>query len=576
MTKPSSFALRAALLVLMAAGCAGSGASSGGMVSGAGGSSGGGAAPGAGGSSAGYGGSTGAGTGGSSGGNCLTDACVPALATSTSWAVQVDPPSSSPYAPTQISSRDVSKDASFMTVAATSVTVTVAPPSGGGSVPATANVLLTMPPQIPGRPDAVYQSAAVASGGTTVATLVVPPGALGAPGSLSVIPLPPADQQAPVYPFSVQVSSMIAVTLPEGDLLVSGQLLDSLQNSPPPTFVARTFQNGAQVSSAPLLQPDGTFVLRLPATAAANLLTLELRPTSSDPWVTSAPFMVAAGTKLGTISLPAYVKADSFSVAVTNGTTPLPGVSVRAQTSLGATAGSGTVSGTAQYAVSGTTDTSGNVTLQLLPGSTYAIAATPPPGSLYASECVPMVRTVSGGTSNGAPAPNVKTIVAAFRPVLSGTIRTAANTPVPNVSVSAIGTPDPYPPCAAPATMTASTTTDTGGRFQLPLDPGTYQLDYDPPAGSAAPRLTEESVTVSQGGTVAHDVTLPQGALVAGTVIGSKGEALSSAVVRFFQVRCTGTSDCQGTKRVAPLLIGKALTDTLGRYRMVVPAPPAP
>ena len=61
------------------------------------------------------------------------------------------------------------------------------------------------------------------------------------------------------------------------------------------------------------------------------------------------------------------------------------GVSVRAQTSLGATAGSGTVSGTAQYAATGTTDSTGTVTLQLLPGSTYTIAATPAAGSPYAS-----------------------------------------------------------------------------------------------------------------------------------------------------------------------------------------------
>ena len=565
------FAVGAALVAVVAAGCAASGSDS--SAAPGTGASGAGASQGTGGASSGYGGSTGTGSGGSNGGTCLTDACVAPLATSAIWAVQVDPPSSSPYAPSQVASRDVWKDASFMTVAATPVTVTVSPPAGGGSVPTTANVLLTMPPKIPGRPDAVYQSAAVAGGGTTMAMLVVPPDALGASGSLSVIPLPPSDQQAPVYPFSVPVSSTVAVTLPDGDIVVSGQLLDSLQNPPPPSFVARAFQNGAQVSSAPSIQSDGTFQLRLPGTAAASPVTLELRPTSSDPWVSSAPFTVAAGAKLGTITLPAYVKADSFSVAVTNGTTPLPGVSVRAQTSLGATAGSGTVTGTAQYAVSGTTDTSGNATLQLLPGSTYAIAASPPPGSPYASECVPMVRTVSGGNSNGSAAPNVKTIVAALRPVLSGTIRTAGGTPVPNVSVSAIGTPDPYPPCTAPATASASTTSDASGRFQLPLDTGTYQLDYDPPAGSAAPRMTEWAVTISGADTVPHDITLAMGALVAGSVSGGRGEALASAVVRFFQVRCMGTTECQGPNRKAPLLIGKALTDVQGRFRMVVPAP---
>ena len=246
--------------------------------------------------------------------------------------------------------------------------------------------------------------------------------------------------------------------------------------------------------------------------------------------------------------LPAYVKAESFSVAVTNGTTALSGVSVRAQTSLGATAGSGTLSGTAQYAATGRTDTAGNVGLQLLPGSTYAIAANPPAGSPYASQCVPMVKTVSGGSSNGGTAPSVNKVVAPMRPVLKGTVRTAAGMFVPNVSVSATGTPDASPPCAAPGTVTASTTTDATGVFQLPLDPGTYQLDYDPPAGSAAPRLTEWAVTVSGTGTVAHDITLPSGALVVGSVSGGQRRSSRFGGGQLFPGPLHGTDRLPGTE----------------------------
>ncbi len=530
---------------------------------------------GTGGLNGGMGGAIGSGSGATNGG-CLTDVCVAPLTNHVAWAVEVDPPSSSAYAHTQIASRDVASDAPFVAETASAVSVVFSAPTNGGSVPTSANAVLTVSPIVPGRPDLVYQSTAVATANTTTAMLLVPQDAFSTAATLSLIPLPPADQQRPVYPFSVTVSSNVAVTLPSGDLLLSGQLLDSVQSRLPATFVAKVFQNGVQVSNAPLTQLDGSFQLQIPGAAAGGPLTLELLPTSSDPLVTSAPFAVTAGTKLGTITLPAYVKADRFSVAVKDGTIPLSGVSVRAQTSLGATAGSGTVTGTAQYAVSGTTDAGGNVTLQLLPGSTYAIAATPPPGSLYASECVPMVRTVAGSNSNGGAPPNVKTIDVTLRPVLSGTVRTAGGTPIPNVSVSATGTPDPYPPCAAPSTATASTTTDASGRFRLPLDPGTYQLDYDPPSGSAAPRLTEWLVTVSGAGTVLHDITLPPGALVAGSVTGASNEALSSAVVRFFQVRCTGPTDCQGPNRIPPLLIGKALTNLQGQFRMVVPAPATP
>ncbi|HVV16668.1 MAG TPA: carboxypeptidase-like regulatory domain-containing protein [Polyangia bacterium] len=442
-------------------------------------------------------------------------------------------------------------------------------------MPTNANAVLTVPSMVPGRPDLVYQSATAAAGGTTTAMLTLPQDAFSLAATLSLIPLPPSDQQVPVYPFSVTVSSSIAVTLPAGDVLTSGQLLDSL-NRPPATFVAKVFQNGVQVSNAPLTQADGSFQLLIPAAAAAGPLTLELLPTASDPSVISNPFTVTGGGKLGTITLPAYVKADSFSVAVTNGKTALSGVSVRAQASLDMTQGSGIVSGTAQYAATGRTDSAGNVGLPLLPGPIYAIAATPPAGSPYASGCVPMVKTVSGASSNGGVPPNVSTVVALMRPLLKGTVRTATGMLIPNVSVSATGTPDASPPCAAPAALTASTTTDATGTFQLPIDPGTYQIDYDPPAGSAAPRLTESAVTVSGTGTLPHDMTLPAAALVIGSVRGGQGEALSSAVVSFFQVRCTGPADCQGANRVAPLLVGKALTDPQGRFRMVVPAPAAP
>jgi len=566
------FALALGLLAAVASGCAGANDGASALPPAMGGSVGTGGLPGGGGAS------TGHGSGGTSGG-CLTDLCVPPLTGPVAWAVEVDPLSSSVYAHTQIVSRDVVNNPFLVAETANPVSLTFNGIPNGAPLPSTANTVLTIAPLVPGRPDVVYQSTAVSTGSAASAMLLVPDDALGMAASLSLIPLPPADQQTPVYAFSATVSSNVAVTLPVGDVLTSGQLLDSLQNRPPATFVAKAFQNGLQVSNAPFTQVDGTFQLEIPAAAAANPLILELLPTSSDPWVTSAPLTITTGTKLGTITLPAYVKADTFSVAVTSSTAPIApvsGVFVRAQSTLGATAGGSVVSGTAQYATSGTTDMSGNVTLPLLPGSTYAIAATPPPGSVYASQCVPMVKTVSGGTSNAGTPPNVKTIAAPLRPVLSGIIRTAGGVAVPNVSVSAIGTPDPSPPCAPPAAVTATTTTDGNGKYALPLDTGTYQVDYDPPAGSAAPRLTEWNVSVSGGAEVPHDVTLSPGALVVGSVSGAKGEALSSAVVRFFEVRCKGPSDCQGPNRVAPRLIGKALTDTQGRYRMVVPAQPAP
>ncbi len=50
----------------------------------------------------------------------------------------------------------------------------------------------------------------------------------------------------------------------------------------------------------------------------------------------------------------------------------------------------------------------------------------------------------------------------------------------------------PVPHCLVGPAVTG-TTTDATGSFTLPLDPGTYQLEYDPPAGSPFPRMIESA-----------------------------------------------------------------------------------
>lgn len=556
MTRARLSLLTALLAPAIAVGCAASGASNGGQFPGTG-------------------GSINPGTGGSSGG-CLTDVCAPPLTTPVSWAVEVEPPSSSTYALTQFTGRDVSAQSPFVALTADTINVTFMAP---GSIPVTANVLLTVPPKVPGRPDIVYQAAAFSAGSIATATLSVTQDARASAATLSLVPLPPSDQQTPPYPFSVNMASNLIVTLPDTDVLISGQLLNALQNAPPAVFVARAFQNGVQVSNAPVTQADGTFQLRVPAAAAANPVTLELLPPSADPRVLSTAFTITAGKSLGTITLPAYTKANAFNVMVSNGVTGIAGIAVRAQVNLGPTGGSGTVAATAQYSAGATTDSSGTAALQLLAGSndqpvTYAITATPPAGSKYASTCIPAVATLSSGsTTNSGTAPTLQTIVPGFRPVLSGRVRTATGVPLSNVSITASGTPDRVGGCPAPAATSASATTDATGSYSLPMDPGTYQLDIDPPVGSVAPRLTEVGVTVPDEGLVTHDVTLPAGVLVKGLVIGDGGEPVASAAVRVFQPRCTGPSDCSGPGRIAPLLRGKALTDAQGQFRIVVADP---
>ncbi len=537
-------------------------------------------------SATGAGNSTGLGTGGASssgaagsGGTCNTSACLPPLATPAVWDVQIDPPSSSPYAVLQVLNHDVSTDTSFQVAQPVSVSVTFAAPAGG-ALPGSANVVLTLPPLIPGGADSVYQSPAIGDDGSSASALfMVPSGALGGAGTISLVPLPPYDQQLPAYSFSTMVAPAISLTPPDGDVLVSGQLTDSVQTTQSfqgVPFTARVFQNGAAVSNAASTQSDGTFQLRVPAAAAANPVTLDLRSTGALPWVVSMPFMIVPGRSLGAISLPAFIPANNFRVAVVDGATGISGAMVRAQAILGTTAGTSTVSGTAQYTASGLTDPNGNVTLPLLPGPgnapvSYLLVAVPPPGSPAAMQCA-SVDVLGGGPSGSL----LQKFVTSRRPTLTGTIRTSSGTPVPSVEVTAAGTPDGPVGCPPPDPVTATVSTDANGSFSLPLEPGTYQLDYDPPVGAAAPRLTELGVSV-HGTTVPHDVNLPAGALVTGYVTGTFAGPVGSATVRFFEPRCDGQGpDCFGPNRTAPWLRARALTDASGYFRMAVPIPAQP
>ena len=124
--------------------------------------------------------------------------------------------------------------------------------------------------------------------------------------------------------------------------------------------------------------------------------------------------------------------------------------------------------------------------------------------------------------------------------------------------------------CTSATPAPASATTDANGMFALALDPGTYQIDYDPPTGSAAPRFTEYGYKIGGPALVTHDMTLPPGAAVAGTVVAPDGKTpLPSATVRLFEVRCTG-ADCTGPNRTAPALRAVAVTDGNGSFRVAV------
>src|SRR4029079_16978079 len=102
-------------------------------------------------------------------------------------------------------------------------------------------------------------------------------------------------------------------------------------------------------------------------------------------------------------------------------------------------------------------------------------------------------------------------------------------------------------------------TTSAMGSFSLPLDPGVYQLDYEPPASSAVPRMTELNVAVAADMT-GRLVQLPAPALVEGDVHDAMNMPLPNATVRIFEPRCAMVTPCT-TRRLlrAPQREGPAV-----------------
>lgn len=535
---------------------------------------------------------SGSGSGGSVGSHCTTIACVPGVTGSLNLAIEIDPPNSATTAAiTELPSVDLSVEPIspkvLRAIAGATVTATfTAVPNA--AAPSSANVVLTVPSAIPGRPDLTFQapttvgaSASVISGSVTV-----PQSAIGSMGALALIPSSPADQQNPPFSFPVMVSATLSESIPGDSFTINGTLVSAVGTAPAATFVARALQDGVVVSNAPLAQSNGSidsFRLVLPAAITANgdPLTIQLSPQSpADPWFVSGPIAPQASTTALSIMLPAYSNLNQFNLNLRGSDDrAVVGALVHAQTVV-----STSTLGSTQFARDGITDANGMASLSLLPGTAqtaldYQITVVPPTNSSSAAiPCdIPVAVTVGGSLVNVASAPTLMTIMLTGRPTLSGTVKDYQGYPLSNVTVTATQETSDNAGCTSATPAPTSMTSDPHGIFALALDPGTYQVDYDPPTGSAAPRFTEYGVRIGgPAALVTHDMTLPQGAAVMGTVYAPDGKtALPSATVRLFQVRCTG-ADCTGPNRTAPALQAVAVTDGNGSFRVAIAVPATP
>jgi hypothetical protein len=447
------------------------------------------------------------------------------------------------------------------------------------------HVVVTVGSLIGGRPDLQFET--TLGGGVDPNTshdfgVSVPAGTIGRAATVQLVPLSPDDSAYPPVTAQATLAASLSLTVGASGGSVRGHLIsaigDALDN-----FPAKVLQAGQLVSDVVTTDSNGFFPLILPPAASGfdpgQPVTLQILPPSGTPApsFTSQPFMVTGDTDLPNVQLPAYVQPNVFRLTVVGADgQPVSGAIVQAHTVLPPVTTASTVAnGTTEFEQDSRSGDTGTVDLALLPGTAsssraYDITVIPPAGSASAVRCLSDLPVAVGGSAV-MPA-NVQPIVLDPRALLTGTIRDANGSAVPGVALLATRVPGAHATSCADlaGSPPGSTTTDANGSFSLPLDPGNYRVDYDPPAGSAAPRLTEMVAVTADTG---HDVTLPQGGLIEGEALAPDMSPLPMAAVRFYQLTCHSSADCTGPARLAPILLGQTRADANGHFRLVIPAP---
>jgi hypothetical protein len=529
---------------------------------------------------------------------CVAGECIPFAAAPQGWAVDLTPLPEAPASFTEVASTSLA-GASLNVTASAKLTVAITFALEAPAAALTrAHVVLTVPSAIPGRPDLTFETnlpESAAAGVVPSVTLPIPSDLVGRRGTIQILPTAPDNlTHAPVR-HEIVVAATMQVALPAKALTIRGRVLSAV-GDPRPGFTARAFSGGALLSNAAVTGADGVFSLMVPAALAANaqnapLVSIDVTPPAdgpAEPWLSVKPFPLAAGKDLGDLKLPPFSQANVFRFVAHGETTDGPAVAralIRAHAAL-AVSVDGTFS--TDFQQDGLTDAAGRASLELLPGSmaelrSYDLTVIPPAGSPYGLRCLAKFPLSTGGTAE-APA-NVPGIVLPVRPVLAGTVTGHDGAPAAGVVILATRTAaDAEASCPAEVDASPATiTTDEHGGFALPLDPGVYRIDYDPPARAAVPRLTETGVVVpvpaagADGGVgqVWHPVQLPAGVLISGTTRDSTGAVLPLAGVRLYQVACPSVETCAGADRVVapPILRAQARSDAAGRFRAVVAAP---
>ena len=522
----------------------------------------------------------------SGGAACSNGTCIPRAARGT-WAIEMLPSSDSSAAQTQLAMVSFSSERPNQLTADAKVTITGDLPEGEAFI-GDSHVIATFQTPIPGHADLHFQTDWLTppmTASTPPFSLAVPASTLGSNVTFLITPLPPRDLGQPPANIQGKLAAANHLMIDHSSWFVTGTLVTPDLNLAG-GFVAHALSGGQIVSNtATVSVGDGRFRVEIPkqvaqaaATALGQPITIEIVPSGSQyttPRFTTPPITVTADMELNNLNLPAIGVASLFRFKVAGpDQKPVSGALVRAHTVLASDE-----SGLSDLVRDGTTDMSGNVDLPLLPNSnggtqSYDVAVIPPSGSVLGISCVSGIAINGGQNPGGAgTAPVAAQLSLSTKATLSGTVTSAEGSAIGGVAIAATRTAlDPASNCSSMVvSSSASGISKADGTFQLMVDPGTYRLDFDPPAGAAVPRLTQTGVVVTVGSTAMGPVGLPSGELVNGSVQGADGTPLSSVDLRFYEIACAGSDQCFGPMRVPPILRAETRSNADGTFQAVVP-----
>jgi hypothetical protein len=509
---------------------------------------------------------------------CVSGACIARRAIPEGWAVELDPRSGSGAGFTEFPAMSLPAGPLRLT-ASGKVTVTGTLDTGtgagtGGRSVTSAHIVVSVPAAIPGRPDLQFEvdlaspAGAAAALGQTQFALDVPAEVLGRAATVQILPLPPEDASFAPLTFRATLAESMTFEVSSQSYAVTGRFFDAFRQ-PHSGFLARAFRAGQLVSNVDVTDSAGSFGLSIPTATVAQApqtpFYVELKPkdpTAADTRFSSTGFLLTGSIDLGSLYEAAFTEPNVFRFSVRGAdNTPVVGALIRAHTVLA----QGMASGPTDFLRDGRTEAHGNADLTLLPGTAtdarvYTVSILPASDSIFASRCLPTFTVSAGGTVDAPLA--LPPIVLAPRPSVTGRVLAAEQTPVAGVAIVATPvTGGAGDTCDATiGSAPSSVNTDGAGVFTLLLDEGMYRFEYDPPAGSSVPRLTELGVTIT--GDLVHDVIMSPGALLEGDVVGPDQRPLGMASVRLYEL-FTGAG--------ATRLRAQARTDANGHLRAVLP-----